>query len=78
RAAAAASLIDPAVAIPIHWGTLALGRPARRPADPQRPARDFVTFASRYAPSVDVRLLSPGERTVLSDPPQRQPLEFPI
>ena len=64
-AAAAASLIAPAVAIPIHWGTLALGRPARRPRDPQRPAREFAAFASRYAPAVDVRLLAPGERIVL-------------
>ena len=67
-AAAAASVIAPAVAIPIHWGTLALGPPARRPADPQRPPRDFVTFASRYAPSVDVRLLSPGDRTAVRRP----------
>jgi len=64
-AAAAASLIAPAVAIPIHWGTLALGRPARRPRDPQRPAREFAVFASRYAPAVDVRLLAPGERLIL-------------
>jgi L-ascorbate metabolism protein UlaG (beta-lactamase superfamily) len=71
-AAAAASLIAPAVAIPIHWGTLALGRPARRAADPRRPARDFVAFASRYAPAVDVRVLSPGDRTLLSDAPQHR------
>ena len=64
-AAAAASLIAPPLAIPIHWGTLALGRPARRPADPWRPARDFIAFAKRYAPAVDVRVLSPGDRTVL-------------
>ena len=64
-AAAALSLIAPAVAIPIHWGTLALRRPARRPADPRRPAREFVAFARRYAPSVDVRMLSPGDRTVV-------------
>ena len=65
RAAAAAALIAPAVAIPIHWGTLALGRPARRLADPRRPAREFAAFAGRYAPSVDVRLLSPGNRVLL-------------
>jgi len=64
-AAAAASLIAPAVAIPIHWGTLALARPARRAADPGRPPREFVAFTARYAPSVEVRLLSPGDGTVL-------------
>jgi L-ascorbate metabolism protein UlaG (beta-lactamase superfamily) len=63
RAAAAAALIAPAVAIPIHWGTLAMGRPARRPVDPSRPARAFATLASRVAPDVEVRVLAPGERT---------------
>ena len=65
RAATAASLIDPAVAIPIHWGTFALGRPARRPADPQRPAREFTRFMQEFAPAVEVRVLAPGERTEL-------------
>lgn len=65
RAATAAALIEPAVAIPIHWGTLALAAPARRPRDPMRPAREFAAFAKRDAPAVDVRVLSPGERTVL-------------
>jgi L-ascorbate metabolism protein UlaG (beta-lactamase superfamily) len=65
RAAAAAALIAPAVAIPIHWGTFALGRPARRPTDCERPAREFAALARRYAPAVEVRVLSPGERTAL-------------
>jgi len=65
RAAAAAAMIDPAVAIPIHWGTLALGRPARRPVDPERPARAFAALAARVAPRVEVRVLAPGERTEL-------------
>ena len=65
RAAAAVATIEPAVAIPIHWGTLALGRPARRPTDPQRPAREFVARADRAAPGVHVRVLAPGERTEL-------------
>lgn len=65
RAAQAVAIIAPRVAIPIHWGTLALGRPARRPADPGRPARTFTTLARRYAPDVAVRVLEPGERTEL-------------
>ncbi len=65
RAAAATALIAPAVAIPIHWGTLTLRSPARRPSDPMRPAREFAALAKRDAPEVDVRVLSPGERTVI-------------
>jgi L-ascorbate metabolism protein UlaG (beta-lactamase superfamily) len=64
-AAEAAALIAPAIAIPIHWGTFALARPARRAVDPERPAREFAELTKRYAPAVDVRLLAPGERTTL-------------
>jgi L-ascorbate metabolism protein UlaG (beta-lactamase superfamily) len=62
-AARAAALISPRVAVPIHWGTLALRRPAKRPAAPVRPAREFSALTYRYAPEVDVRVLAPGERT---------------
>jgi L-ascorbate metabolism protein UlaG (beta-lactamase superfamily) len=65
RAARAAAVITPAVAIPIHWGTFALGRPARRPADPGWPARRFAALTGEYAPAVSVRVLEPGERTEL-------------
>jgi L-ascorbate metabolism protein UlaG (beta-lactamase superfamily) len=64
-AAAAASLIAPSITIPIHWGTFALVRPARRSADPQRPAREFAALAKRYAPAVEIRTLEPGERIVV-------------
>lgn len=64
-AAAAAALIAPAITIPIHWGTFALARPIRRAADPERPAREFASFAKQYAPAVEIRMLAPGERTVL-------------
>lgn len=64
-AAAAVGLIAPAVTIPIHWGTFSLARPARRPHDPERPAREFAAFARAYAPAIDVRTLSPGDRIVL-------------
>ncbi len=65
RAAAAAELIRPRVAIPIHWGTFALSWPARRPADPRRPAREFEAAVRRASPEVEVRVLSPGQRTEL-------------
>ena len=64
-AAEAAALIAPAVAIPIHWGTFALARPARRAPDPEWPARRFAALTKRYAPAVDVRVLAPGGRTML-------------
>jgi L-ascorbate metabolism protein UlaG (beta-lactamase superfamily) len=65
RAARAAAMIAPQIAIPIHWGTFALGPPARRPEDPRRPVRAFAALAKRYAPAVQVRVLEPGERLTL-------------
>ena len=65
RAARAAALIAPAVAVPVHWGTFALGRPVRRPPDPERPAREFAALMRQHAPGVEVRLLAPGGRTEL-------------
>jgi L-ascorbate metabolism protein UlaG (beta-lactamase superfamily) len=61
-AAAAAALIEPRVAIPIHWGTLASRRAPWR-GDPRRPARSFVTEMGLRAPGVEVRILEPGEAT---------------
>jgi L-ascorbate metabolism protein UlaG (beta-lactamase superfamily) len=63
RAATAATLIAPEVAIPIHWGTFALGWPAKRPADAEQPARAFERMVKKDAPAVAVRVLAPGERT---------------
>jgi L-ascorbate metabolism protein UlaG (beta-lactamase superfamily) len=65
RAARAAAAISPAVAIPIHWGTFAPGWHRRRPADPERPPREFERLAGGYAPAVQVRILVPGQRTEL-------------
>jgi L-ascorbate metabolism protein UlaG (beta-lactamase superfamily) len=65
RSATAAARISPRVAVPIHWGTLSLALPARRPTDPRRPARRFTELVARDAPSVEVRVLEPGERTEL-------------
>jgi L-ascorbate metabolism protein UlaG (beta-lactamase superfamily) len=65
RAARAAALIEPAVAIPIHWGTFALRLGASQIADREHPAREFTRLAKRYAPAVEVRVLAPGERAAL-------------
>lgn len=62
RAATAVALIAPALAIPIHWGTLALPRPLRRSADPAGPARAFADLVRGTAPAVEVRLPAVGER----------------
>jgi L-ascorbate metabolism protein UlaG (beta-lactamase superfamily) len=64
-AATAATMIAPRVAIPIHWGTLAVGRPWRAPADPGGPPRRFAALTREQAPGVEVRVLAPGETTVL-------------
>ncbi len=75
RAATAARLIGPRVAVPIHWGTLALSRPARPPADPELPARRFAELVAARAPGVEVRLLAPGDSTQLSREPGAGNLE---
>jgi L-ascorbate metabolism protein UlaG (beta-lactamase superfamily) len=59
RAAAAVAMIEPRLAIPIHWGTFAL--PWARGGDAGRPAREFAELAAELAPTVDVRVLRPGE-----------------
>ncbi|MGZ4244266.1 MAG: MBL fold metallo-hydrolase [Solirubrobacteraceae bacterium] len=65
RAAQAAALIAPQVAIPIHWGTFALPRPVRGREEADAPARQFAALCERGAPDVDVRVLAPGESTVV-------------
>lgn len=66
QAAQAAALLNPHVAIPIHWGTLVpIGSPARHRARLQDPPRQFAEHVARLAPGVEVRILSPGEETAL-------------
>ena len=60
RAARAAALLRPRVAIPIHWGTLAGPRVPWRD-DPGMPAREFERLVGVHAPGVAVRILAPGE-----------------
>lgn len=63
RAAEAAAMIAPRVAVPIHWGTLSPRRPMRRHPDPSRPPHEFARLVARRAPRVEVRVLAPGDRT---------------
>jgi L-ascorbate metabolism protein UlaG (beta-lactamase superfamily) len=66
RAARAAAMLRPRIAVPIHWGTVARPRVWWR-ADPAMPARRFATLVGVYAPLVTVRILAPGERLALDD-----------
>jgi L-ascorbate metabolism protein UlaG (beta-lactamase superfamily) len=64
RAALAAGLLRPRIAIPVHWGTYASPRAPWR-ADPAMPAREFERLAAAHAPGVAVTVLSPGESSEL-------------
>ncbi len=63
RAVEALELIQPHVAIPIHWGTYA---PWRRPRGADVPATTFAEIAATIAPAVDVRVLRPGQSCPLN------------
>jgi N-acyl-phosphatidylethanolamine-hydrolysing phospholipase D len=66
RAAEALALLQPRVAIPIHWGTYRrIGMP-RDAATLREPAEEFARRAGELAPAVDVRVLAPGERLELA------------
>ncbi len=58
-AAKAAALLEPRIAIPIHWGTLASPRVWWR-HDPALPAREFERLVALHAPGVAVHILAPG------------------
>jgi L-ascorbate metabolism protein UlaG (beta-lactamase superfamily) len=64
RAAEAVARVQPQIAVPIHWGTLrAWG--AQRGLDSVAPARAFADAVRRKAPSTEVRILMPGQRTAV-------------
>ena len=66
EAARAASLLQPRVAIPVHWGTLApIGLARRQRARLDDPSRRFAEHVARLAPDVEVRILAPGQETKL-------------
>ena len=69
RAAEALALLQPRIALPIHWGTLypvALHRV--RPKALTGPPHQFARFAASLAPEVDVRIVQPGGSLLLDGP----------
>jgi L-ascorbate metabolism protein UlaG (beta-lactamase superfamily) len=69
RAARALQLIQPRMAVPIHWGTffpVALRR--LRPQFLTEPPLEFARLAARIAPEVEVRVLQPGDETSIESP----------
>lgn len=60
RAVKALKLLEPRIAVPIHWGTLASGA-LRRLGDLQGAPQEFALLAAEQVPAVDVRVLQPGE-----------------
>ena len=62
RAAQALELLSPRTAVPIHWGTYAVGPKVRRPPYYVRaPLEPFLAAARELAPAVQVVALEPGE-----------------
>lgn len=67
RAARAAALLAPRLAVPIHWGTfypLGLARFRRGPL--RSPPRQFVEWVRKLAPQTEPLVLAPGEATSLA------------
>jgi L-ascorbate metabolism protein UlaG (beta-lactamase superfamily) len=65
-AARALAALRPRVGIPVHWGSLLpIGLAGRHRSRLGDPPRRFAEHAARLAPAVDVRILAPGEATVL-------------
>jgi L-ascorbate metabolism protein UlaG (beta-lactamase superfamily) len=67
RAARAAELLRPRMAVPIHWGTF--GLLWARHSDPAAPAREFERWTAQLAPDVKVNVVAPGAG--LEVPPRR-------
>jgi Predicted Zn-dependent hydrolases of the beta-lactamase fold len=75
RAAQAAAMIRPRVAVPIHWGTLWPRGMARVGSDRlQAPPRDFAAAAARLAPDVSIVVVEPGERLSFGYPTDASPV----
>ena len=62
RAAEAIRLLQPRIAVPIHWGTYRPLHRGSRAAFLEDPAEAFVREAATAAPEVEVRVLRPGEQ----------------
>lgn len=67
RAARAAAILSPRLAVPIHWGTyLPLGLARRHGRLLTDPPRDFARCCADLAPRVEVRVLAPGESSPMA------------
>ena len=76
EAAEALSMLMSRVAVPIHWGTLhPMGPWWKNMAFLHRPPYSFAYEASRRAPDTEVRVLTPGESTVIGRAPAREVVE---
>jgi L-ascorbate metabolism protein UlaG (beta-lactamase superfamily) len=64
RAAQAVALIEPRIAVPIHWGTLA-SRALRQLGDLEGAPNEFAELVGQATPQVEVRILRPGESTAM-------------
>jgi L-ascorbate metabolism protein UlaG (beta-lactamase superfamily) len=65
-AARAVALLQPRLAVPVHWGTLLpIGLIHRHRARLDDPPRMFAEHVARLAPGVGVRILKPGQETEL-------------
>jgi L-ascorbate metabolism protein UlaG (beta-lactamase superfamily) len=62
RAAQAAALVRPRLAVPIHWGALLpIGRLRGHAHLLRDPPRQFAAHVAELAPGVEARVLEPGE-----------------
>jgi L-ascorbate metabolism protein UlaG (beta-lactamase superfamily) len=67
RAARAAALLGPKLAVPIHWGTVYPLGLARFRRDPLRvPPWEFAEWVRKLAPQTEPLVLAPGEATSLA------------
>jgi L-ascorbate metabolism protein UlaG (beta-lactamase superfamily) len=65
-AAQAAAALAPRIVVPIHWGTLLrVGLGKDREELLRGPVREFAEAIGRLAPEVELRILEPGESTVI-------------
>jgi L-ascorbate metabolism protein UlaG (beta-lactamase superfamily) len=76
RAVEALRLLQPRVAIPIHWGSLApWGLHRGSWSYLTRPAREFAEMAAQQTPNVEVRILQPGDTFAFGEAPSSGPSE---
>jgi L-ascorbate metabolism protein UlaG (beta-lactamase superfamily) len=65
-AAKAVALMRPKLAIPVHWGTLLpIGMGRSRHKQLYEPPQLFAEEVAQLAPGVEVRIVDPGQETVL-------------